>query len=478
MQQTPPRRRRSGAAYQESQTRPTAPQQTRGRGPKRKKPAWFAMAVFIALVALLVIICPKEPISRATRTTGTADGNVDQTTGEKDSAYTGLVISELMASNRSSVPDENGEYDDWVEIWNSTDHEISLKDVGLSDRGDSIRFLFPDVTLPADGRVIVFCSDTNVSEAGKTLHAKFKLSSVGETVYLFDPSAYQIDSVTFPIMGSDESWALQEDGTWASTLLYSPGYANTEEGYQAYLTSTTVTDGAIIINEVMADAKSGLTDEDGEFSDWIELYNTTNQTISLENYALSNKENKPLKWRFPEGATIAPGGYYVVFCSGKDKVEESTGVPHTNFRISAEHDTVVLSDSHGRLVDRVTIDNLAEDCSYGRDSDGNFKVYQLATPGLPNTEAGAAQMDYNMRQMNKTGVYITEVMASNDSVQVYDDVSPCDWVELYNSSNVTVDLSNYGLSDNVGRARKWQFPAGTTIGPGNIWWCCVMVKVS
>lgn len=466
MQQTPPRRRRSGAAYQESQTRPTAPQQTRGRGPKRKKPAWFAMAVFIALVALLVIICPKEPISRATRTTGTADGNVDQTTGEKDSAYSGLVISELMASNRSSVPDENGEYDDWVEVWNSTDHEISLKDVGLSDRGDSIRFLFPDVTLPADGRVVVFCSDTNVSEAGKTLHAKFKLSSVGETVYLFDPSAYQIDSVTFPIMGSDESWALQADGTWASTLLYSPGYPNTEEGYQAYLTSTTVTDGAIIINEVMADAKSGLTDEDGEFSDWIELYNTTNQTISLENYALSNKENKPLKWHFPEGATIAPGGYYVVFCSGKDKVEESTGVPHTNFRISAEHDTVVLSDSRGRLVDRVTIDNLAEDCSYGRDSDGNFKVYQLATPGLPNTEAGAAQMDYNMRQMNKTGVYISEVMASDDSVQVYDDVSPCDWVELYNSSNVAVDLSNYGLSDNVGRARKWQFPEGTTIGPG------------
>lgn len=466
MQQTPPRRRRSGTAYQESQVRPAPQQPNRGRSPKKKKPAWFAMAVFIALVALLVIICPKEPISRATKTTGTADGTVDQTTGEKSSAYDGLVISELMASNKSSVPDENGEYHDWVEIWNSTDHDISLKDVGLSDRGDSIRFLFPDITLQADGRVVVFCSNTNANDANGTFHAKFKLSSVGETVYLFDPDAYQLDSVTYPIMGSDESWALQEDGSWSSTLLYSPGYANSEEGYQSYLASTTVTDGAIIINEVMADAKSGLTDEDGEFSDWIELYNTTDQTISLENYALSNKENKPLKWRFPEGATIAPGGYYVVFCSGKDKVEESTGVPHTNFRISAEHDTVVLSDSRGHLVDRVTVDNLATDCSYGRDSDGNFKVYQLATPGLPNTEAGAAQMDYNMRQLNTTGVYISEVMASNDSTKVYDDADACDWVELYNSTNQTVDLSNYGLTDNVNRARKWQFPEGTTIGPG------------
>ena len=73
--------------------------------------------------------------------------------------------------------------------------------------------------------------------------------------------------------------------------------------------ATTVTDGAIVINEVMADALTGLTDEDGELSDWIELYNTTDQVVSLKNYALSDKENRPLKWRFPEDAVIAPHGY-------------------------------------------------------------------------------------------------------------------------------------------------------------------------
>ena len=460
MQQTPPRRRRTGEAYQERAryTQNTPP--TASRKPRKKKPAYMALILCAVLVAILVIICPKKPISRATYTVA------DASTGVYTSDYKGLLISELMPSNKASVPDENGEYHDWVEVWNSTDRDIDLKDVGLSDRGDSIRFLFPNVTLPAGGRVVVFCSDTNAAEPGKTFHAKFKLSSVGETVYLFDPNGYQIDSVTYPIMGGDESWIRQEDGSYAATLLYSPGYENSEAGYQAYLAATMVKDGALLINEVMADAKSGLTDGDGEFSDWIELYNTTDQTISLDNYALSNKENKPLKWRFPVGATIAPGGYYVVFCSGKDKVDEATGVPHTNFRISAEHDTVVLSDSHGRLADRVTIDNLGHDCSYGRDSNGVFRVYQLATPGLPNTEAGAAQMDYNMRQMNKAGVYITEVMASNDSVVVYDGVKSCDWVEIYNSAQTAVDLSGYGLSDDIGRPRKWQFPQGTIINPG------------
>lgn len=75
-------------------------------------------------------------------------------------------------------------------------------------------------------------------------------------------------------------------------------------------------------------------------------------------------------------------------------------------------------------------------------------------------------MDVNLRAMNKTGVYISEVMASNDSTTVYQKDGFVDWIELYNSSTETVDLSGYGLSDNVGRARKWQFPQGTFISPG------------
>ncbi|MBE5804193.1 MAG: hypothetical protein E7316_06750 [Clostridiales bacterium] len=462
MEQMPPVRR--GSARRTSQ-RSQEPVRQDSRKKKSRVSMILALAAFLALIGLIVICSPKEPVSRATYTAGTADGHVGASTGVSD-AYRGLRISEMMPSNRTAVPDENGSYSDWVEIWNSADTPINIKGVGLSDRSDSIRFIFPEMTLQPDERVTVFCSDTNAAEVGKPFHAKFKLSSVGETVYLYDPNAYLIDSASNPIMASDESWALM-DGSFASTAFYSPGYENAESGHQAYLADTTVTTGALIINEIMADPITGLTDEDGELSDWVELHNTTDYAISLDNYALSDKENKPLQWRFPQGAVVAPHGYYVVFCSGKDRAVSASSVPHTNFRLSAEQDTVVLSDSHGRLVDRVTIDNLTEDCSYARESDGSFSMHTMATPGLSNSEAGAARMDEYLRAMNTTGVYISEVMASNDSTLVYQsDKDFGDWVEIYNSTQSAVDLSGYGLSDNLGRGRKWQFPQGTIINPG------------
>ena len=90
---------------------------------------------------------------------------------------------------------------------------------------------------------------------------------VGETVYLFDPSAYTIDSVTTPILGSDTSWALLPDGTWQEVSYVSPGYENTEAGAEQYrVDGGECSDGAVIINEVMALSRprSGLADEDGE----------------------------------------------------------------------------------------------------------------------------------------------------------------------------------------------------------------------
>ena len=467
MSQLPPTRRAN------RQTEQPAPPPVRrpAAGKKRKKKKsragiTIALIAFLAVIALIVLIAPKEHLGRATYTTGTESGLVDSSVASDDAYYSGLVISEIMPSNSISVPDENGNYPDWVEIWNNSGHDIEMENVGLSDSSDAIRFLFPKYTLAADARVVVFCDDTNQVESNKPFHAKFKLSSTGETLYLYQPSAYLIDSVTYRIMGSDTSWALQEDGSYAEVSAYSPGYVNSEEGFQSYRTATMITDGALIINEISPDPKSGLADADGEYVDWIELYNTTDKTISLDNYALSDKENKPLKWRFPEGATIAPKSYYVVFCSGKDRVDESTGIPHTNFKLSAEHDTIVLSDSRGRLVDRVIIDNIPEDCTYARGSDGYFTITTMGTPSLANTEESAWQMDRMMRQWNASGVIISEVMASNSTTAIPNTSLTCDWIEIYNTSNETVDLSGYGLSDNIGRPRRWQFPEGTVIYPG------------
>ncbi|MCH5287224.1 MAG: lamin tail domain-containing protein [Christensenellaceae bacterium] len=438
---------------------------------KRKKKVsmlnLLAALVLLAVAALMVLVSPKSPVMHAYYTIGTPNNQVAEGQALTVGEYEGLVISELMSSNKSAVPDENGEYHDWIELWNSTDHDIRLYEVGLSDKSDSIRFLFPDVVLPADGRVIVYCSNTNRAEIGQNFHAKFKLSSVGETVYLFDRNAYLIDSVKLPIMSSDESWALQEDGTFVATKNFSPGFPNTDEGYLSYRSATTVVDGALVINEIMPDPLTGYRDADGDLCDWIELYNTTDKPVSLDNYALSNREDKPLKWRFPQGAVVAPYGYYIVFCSGKDIRDDASSVPHANFKISAENDTIVLSDSRGRMVDRVSIDNIPKDCSWARNSNGTYSIHNVATPGYANDQNGANAMDYALRSLNELGVYITEVMSSNsETVTPVASAGFTDWVELYNATDHVVDLSGCGLSDNIGRARKWQFTQGTYINPG------------
>lgn len=448
------------------------PAAVKRRQRRRKIGNSLAMFVLLALVVLLIIVSPKEPVRHAYYTIGTDDNQVEA--GHASSGiYSGLVISEVMTSNQTALPDENGEYPDWIEIWNSSANDMDLFNVGLSDDELSISFLFPKMTLAAGERLIVYCDKTNQAVAGKPLHAKFGLSTNGETITLYDPDAFVIDSVKTPIMSADESYARQDDGSWGLTGEYSPGYENTSDGFLAFRTATMVTDGALIINEICPDPLTGYRDEFGELVDWVELVNTTGKTISLDNYALSNNENKPLKWRFPEGAVVAPYGYYIVFCSGKDIDNGPGGVPHANFKISAEHDTIVLSDSRGRLVDRVTIDNIPEDASYARDNYGGFSIHVKTTPQLPNTSSGENQMDVYLRALNETGVYISEIMASNDDVVASSTADYTDWIEIYNSSAEVVDLSGYGLSDNLGRARKWQFPQGTVIMPGEykLIWC-------
>jgi len=72
------------------------------------------------------------------------------------------------------------------------------------------------------------------------------------------------------------------------------------------------------INELMSSNISVFQDEDGEYHDWIELYNGTDSAVDLAGYSLSDNPDSLSRWTFPE-AVIAPGQYLVVYCSGKDR---------------------------------------------------------------------------------------------------------------------------------------------------------------
>ena len=414
------------------------------------------LVLFLAFVAFMLAISPLKPLGQAVNAGGEGAG-----------MYKGLVISEVMSANGSALPDDSGSFCDWIEIMNTADEPVNLRDITLSDRSDKAKFIFPDHILQSGETALVFCDNTNQNQPDRPYHAKFKLSSTRDTVFMFNPSGFVIDSVEVPTLNTNESYARMEDGRFEITSLYSPGYPNTEDGHVAYLSHYTIEANTLRINEIMAAPRSGLRDEDGDLSDWIELYNAGSERIALDQYALSDNEEKLTKWFFPQGAYIDPGQYYIVFCSGKDRTGAGTGYPHTNFSLSAEGETVTLSNALAQLVDRAVYDNLPVDCSYGRsEATGSWQVFTLATPGAANSENGAARADEYLRALNNTHVILSEVMSSNDRITVFQGSKNKDWVEICNTGTETVDLSGFGLSDNVNWPRKWQFPSGTVIWPG------------
>ena len=90
---------------------------------------------------------------------------------------------------------------------------------------------------------------------------------------------------------------------------------------------------SVIISEFLADNSGGLTDEDGDSPDWIELYNSGTTLVNLAGWYLTDDTNDLVKWSFP-ATNIAASSFMTVFASGKDR--RAPGAPlHTSFAIDA-----------------------------------------------------------------------------------------------------------------------------------------------
>lgn len=144
----------------------------------------------------------------------------------------------------------------------------------------------------------------------------------------------------------------------------------------------------VIISEFLADNDSGIRDQDGARSEWLELRNLGEDAVSLNGWFLTDDAAAPTKWRFPEVA-IAPNGYLLVWASGKDR----TGAElHTNFRLSEQGEYLALLDAQTNVVDAYapTYPQQRTDVSYGRDLfDARLTGYfTKPTPGAPNVPGG------------------------------------------------------------------------------------------
>jgi hypothetical protein len=142
----------------------------------------------------------------------------------------------------------------------------------------------------------------------------------------------------------------------------------------------------------MARNKTGLKDNTGKYSDWIEIYNAGNEVVDLSGYFLSDTIGTPGKSMIgkyhPDSTTIKPHGFLVLFADGKP----GNGILHLAFKLKKTGEQVTLCRKEGQkfvLIDEVNFKSQFKDVSYGRIPDGasKFMYIQTSSPGSSNNNA-------------------------------------------------------------------------------------------
>ncbi|MBN1559624.1 CotH kinase family protein, partial [candidate division KSB1 bacterium] len=143
---------------------------------------------------------------------------------------------------------------------------------------------------------------------------------------------------------------------------------------------------SVIINEVMSANDTTLFDDDGETSDWLELYNP-GASLNLAGFGLSDDPKIPCKWIFP--AIVIPSQHFLlIYASDKNRAIPNRPL-HANFKLSSSGEILTLINPHGELADRLDVPHLTKDRAFGRLPDGSDAALLLthATPGRSNASS-------------------------------------------------------------------------------------------
>ena len=203
------------------------------------------------------------------------------------------------------------------------------------------------------------------------------------------------------------------------------------------------------ISEVMLHNKAALMDEASHFHPWIELHNTSDADAELNGWSLTAGGDS---CALP-AVVLAPGEYKVLFLTGSSPCDEQDSAA---LSLKAEN-TLTLTAPDGEAVCSLVCGDTAPDTSLVRDEDGNVTCSAYPTPGYPNTDGGYCA--WQSGRAVPTPVAINEVSPAS---ALYED-----YVEIKNTSDSDVNLSDYYLSDSSGKLYRSRLP-DMLLSPGEI----------
>ncbi len=285
-----------------------------------------------------------------------------------------LIISEILADNRSYPASPDAPLGDWVEIYNPTPLPIDLSEVGLSDGNpleDIWQFPKGSVLFGLHRQLIDFDSSRPVSDT----NTGFGLSSSGDTLYLLsvrENGTEIIDSLAFGFQSPDTSLARRTpDRAWVPARP-TPNEPNEETPRGIPF--------SVRINEWLA--------RSDESADWLELYNPSQGVIDLHAFSITDDLGDPTQHVFPPHSILGSGFHaWRQLIADNDPEESAT---HLSFRLAASGESIALFHPTGSLIDLIHFGNQSLNQTEGRLPDGSADILQLSnpSPGATNDEDG------------------------------------------------------------------------------------------
>ena len=362
-----------------------------------------------------------------------------------------VYISEVMTDNISVFADENGDMCDWIELHNPTDEKIDLAGYILTNGSE--KFTFPSFVIEADEYLVVFADGTEkVDSVSRAVHLPFSLNaSSGERVLFYNAKGRLIHAVGLSGLKQNESVGIDENQKLKVFSSPTPGKPNTQPDGKKEIEKAsaekTAASGTLLINEYATSSTCTVTDDDGDFVSFVEICYGGKNSLNLGSFYLSDDEADKQKWQFPD-IEIKSGEYLVIYLSGKTKEYKKGGAVHCNFKLKGDEDSLNIFDAAGNTVDRCKVYDLMSNLTCGRPAKDptRFAFFAKATPGKANTLSAFDSID-SARMTGSKAIVITEVAAVNTTAPQSSYGEYFDYIELYNSSDKTVNLKNYKLSD-------------------------------
>lgn len=310
------------------------------------------------------------------------DAAEEDTYRTKDYGYT---INDYHNSFNEAL---GGHVEYGIKPYISTRHQTAKEQVLLENIAPVIRLVSEELvndpqqtTLLIQAKIIDEGNPSVYLKVSSSDDREFEMNDEGTGV---DKTAGDgIYSASVPILLSEQSLSYYIEATDSESKTGRfPNNPNRQEVFEFHQLL-----GTIVINEFMADNESIILDDFGDYEDWVELYNTTDNPINLNGYFLTDDFSEPKKWALPD-STIQPGEFFLIWADNDDE----EGPLHTNFGLSNDGEEVGLYFQDVlelKMVDTLSFGPQSDDISYGRQTDGSdtFVFFDNPTPGSSNNNA-------------------------------------------------------------------------------------------